>query len=121
MQQDYIRNYMNNHIDILHNFFISYANNLINQNLSDVINSKSISIDFSSNSRQGDISSNFYLIAISWEGQFVGGCRYDTLGGPKTAADQRNLPRTALSLQTQPWMRCDDDTRYICLKLNVFN
>jgi arginyl-tRNA synthetase len=55
---------MNNHIDILHNFFISYANNLINQNLSEVINSKSISIDFSSKSRQGDIASNFYLIVI---------------------------------------------------------
>ena len=55
---------MNNHIDILHNFFISYANNLNTQNLSEVINFKSISIDFSSKSRQGNISSNFYLVAI---------------------------------------------------------
>ena len=55
---------MNNHIDILHNFFISYADNLIKKNLSEVINLKSIGIDFSSKSRQGDISSNFYLVVI---------------------------------------------------------
>ena len=55
---------MNNHIDILHNFFISYSNNLTNKNLCEVVNSKSISIDFSSKSRQGDISSNFYLVVI---------------------------------------------------------
>ena len=45
---------MNNHIEVLKSFFISYANNLSKQNLSEVINSKSISIDFSSKSRRGD-------------------------------------------------------------------
>ena len=55
---------MNNHIDILNNFFLSYANNLTKKKLSESINSKSISIDFSSKSRQGDISSNFYLVVI---------------------------------------------------------
>ena len=55
---------MNNHIEVLKSFFISYANNLSKQNLSEVINSKSISIDFSSKSRRGDISSNFYLVVI---------------------------------------------------------
>ena len=55
---------MNNHIDLLYNFLISYSNDLTQRNLSEVINLKSISVDFSSKSRQGDISSNFYLVAV---------------------------------------------------------
>ena len=55
---------MINHIDILHNFFFFFANNLINQNISEVINTKSISIYFSSRSRHGYISSSFYLVML---------------------------------------------------------
>ena len=64
MQQGFIRNYMNNHIELLHNHFIEYAKNAINNDLFKDFNNKSISIDYSSKSRKGDISSNFYLIAI---------------------------------------------------------
>ena len=55
---------MNNHIELLHNYFIKYSREAIDKNLFENINSKSISIDFSSKSRKGDISSNFYLVAI---------------------------------------------------------
>ena len=55
---------MNNHIELLHNYFIKYSRDSIDKNLFENINTKSISIDFSSKSRKGDISSNFYLVAI---------------------------------------------------------
>ena len=55
---------MNNHIELLHNYFIKYSREAIDKNLFENINTKLISIDFSSKSRKGDISSNFYLVAI---------------------------------------------------------
>ena len=55
---------MNNHIDLLFTYFNEFADNCIKNNHLDTFNRKSISIDFSSKSRQGDISSNFYLVAI---------------------------------------------------------
>ena len=55
---------MNNHIELLHRYFIEYAKKAIKNDLLEGFNIKSISIDFSSKSRQGDISSNFYLVAI---------------------------------------------------------
>ena len=51
---------MNNHIELLHNYFVKYSREAIDKNLFENINTKSISIDFSSKSRKGDISSNFY-------------------------------------------------------------
>tara|TARA_B100000029_G_scaffold55086_1_gene49954 strand:+ start:1185 stop:2924 length:1740 start_codon:yes stop_codon:yes gene_type:complete len=54
---------MDNHIELLFNHFYEFADNCINNNILSNINRKSISIDFSSHSRKGDISSNFYLIA----------------------------------------------------------
>ena len=55
---------MNNHIDLLFNFFNQYIDVGIKENIFDEFNKKSISIDFSSKSRQGDISSNFFLFSI---------------------------------------------------------
>lgn len=55
---------MNNHIDLLFNYFNEFADDSIKSNYLDSFNRKSISIDFSSKSRQGDVSSNFYLVAI---------------------------------------------------------
>ena len=55
---------MNNHIDLLFSYFNEFADTCIKNNHLDAFNRKSISIDFSSKSRQGDISSNFYLVAI---------------------------------------------------------
>jgi arginyl-tRNA synthetase len=55
---------MNNHIDLLFNYFSEFANVCMKNNYLDKINRKSISIDFSSKSRKGDVSSNFYLVAI---------------------------------------------------------
>ena len=55
---------MNNHIDLLFTYFNKFADTCIQNNYLDNFNRKSISIDFSSKSRQGDISSNFYLVTI---------------------------------------------------------
>jgi len=55
---------MNNHIELLYNYFIEYLDGAIDNNLLKDFNRQSISVDFSSKSRQGDISSNFYLITI---------------------------------------------------------
>ena len=55
---------MNNHIDLLFSYFNEFADTCIKNNHLNTFNKKSISIDFSSKSRQGDISSNFYLVAI---------------------------------------------------------
>ena len=55
---------MNNHIEILTSYFNEYADKCIHNNLLTNFNRNAISIDFSSQSRQGDISSNFYLIAF---------------------------------------------------------
>ena len=62
MHQDYLGEYMNNHINLLFNFFNQYIDVGIKENIFDEFNKKSISIDFSSKSRKGDISSNFYLV-----------------------------------------------------------
>ena len=64
MPQDFIGIYMNNHIDLLYTYFNEFADKCIKNNHLDAFNRKSIGIDFSSKSRQGDISSNFYLVAI---------------------------------------------------------
>ena len=64
MPQGSIRIYMNNHIDLLFSYFNEFADTCIKNNHLNTFNRKSISIDFSSKSRQGDISSNFYLVAI---------------------------------------------------------
>ena len=55
---------MNNHIDELQYFFLKYADNAEKNNILNHISKNSISIDFSSKSRQGDISSNFYLVCV---------------------------------------------------------
>ena len=55
---------MINHIELLLNYFNKYADNCVKNKLLSNFNRESISIDFSSKSRQGDISSNFYLVAI---------------------------------------------------------
>ena len=55
---------MNNHIDELLYFFIKYADKAEKNNIINNVSKKSISIDFSSKSRQGDISSNFYLACV---------------------------------------------------------
>lgn len=55
---------MNSHIDLLYDFFSEYVDTCLKKNIFNEFNKKSISIDFSSKSRQGDISSNFYLVAI---------------------------------------------------------
>ena len=55
---------MNNHIDLLFNFFNQYVDDGVKKKIFDEFNKKSIGIDFSSKSRQDDISSNFYLVAI---------------------------------------------------------
>ncbi len=55
---------MNNHIDLLYNYLFEYAETLINNKKLNEFNKKSISIDFSSKSRQSDISTNFYLVTI---------------------------------------------------------
>ena len=64
MHQDYLKKYMNSHIDLLYDFFSEYVDTCLKKNIFNEFNKKSISIDFSSKSRQGDISSNFYLVAI---------------------------------------------------------
>ena len=64
MLQDFIKICMNNHIELLFKHFDNYADNCIKNNLLSNFNKKSISIDFSSKSRKGDISSNFYLVAV---------------------------------------------------------
>ncbi len=54
---------MSDHIELLFNFFNQYIDNLIKNDLFNDFNRKAISIDFSSKSRQGHVSSNFYLVA----------------------------------------------------------
>ena len=55
---------MSNHLDLLYDFFNQYVKNGIKNNIFNDFNNSAISIDFSSKSRQGNVSSNFYLIAI---------------------------------------------------------
>ena len=64
MLQDCIKICMNNHIELLLKHLNNFADNCIKKNLLSNFNKKSISIDFSSKSRKGDISSNFYLVAV---------------------------------------------------------
>ena len=54
---------MINHINIIHNFFINYSNNLISKKILKKINEKSISLDYLSKSKKGHVASNFLLIA----------------------------------------------------------
>ncbi len=53
---------MNNHIELLLQYLNKYVDNCVSNNTMKDFNRKSISVDFSSKSRQGDISSNFYLV-----------------------------------------------------------
>ncbi len=55
---------MNNHINLLYNFYYDYLDRVQDKNIFSDINKTSISIDFSSKSRLSHISSNFFLIAI---------------------------------------------------------
>ena len=55
---------MSNYINKLQSFFVEYADQVEKKHIFDHINKKSISIDFSSRSRLGDVSSNFYLVSI---------------------------------------------------------
>ena len=53
---------MNDHINIIHNFLITYSKNLISKNILDKVNLKSINIDYLSKSKRGHLASNFLLI-----------------------------------------------------------
>ena len=53
---------MNNHISYLLNFFHNYLKFLKSNNIISDINADNINIDFISKSKQGDVSSNFFLI-----------------------------------------------------------
>ena len=54
---------MNDLINNLLIFFEKYSNRLINENILESFDLKKINIDFFSNSKKGDVSSNFFLIA----------------------------------------------------------
>ena len=62
MHQDSTKKFMTDYITSLLNFFYSYADNLEKNKIGKGINKSIISIDFSSKSKQGDVSSNFYLV-----------------------------------------------------------
>ncbi len=53
---------MNDLINNLLIFFENYSNKLINENVLESFDFKKINIDFFSNSKKGDVSSNFFLI-----------------------------------------------------------
>ncbi len=53
---------MNDHISKLLVFFDNYANSLIKNNILDNFDLKNINIDYLSNAKKGDVSSNFFLI-----------------------------------------------------------
>jgi len=54
---------MNDHINIIYNFFINYSKDLISKKILDDINLQSISLDYLSKSKKGHVASNFLLIA----------------------------------------------------------
>ena len=62
MPQDFIILFMNDHISKLLNFFNQYLNDLSTHKIISEVNKKNINIDYNSKSKQGDVSSNFYLI-----------------------------------------------------------
>ena len=53
---------MNDHISKLLNFFNEYVKNLSLVNIISEVNKKNINIDYNSKSKQGDVSSNFFLL-----------------------------------------------------------
>ena len=53
---------MNDHISKLLNFFNQYLNDLSTHKIISEVNKKNINIDYNSKSKQGDVSSNFFLI-----------------------------------------------------------
>ncbi len=53
---------MNDHINIIHNFFINYSKILISKKILKKINLKSINLDYLSKSKKGHIATNFLLI-----------------------------------------------------------
>ncbi len=53
---------MNDHITLIHNFFINYSKDLIFKKILDEINLQSISLDYLSKSKKGDVATNFLLI-----------------------------------------------------------
>ena len=62
MPQDFIILFMNDHISKLLNFFNQYLNDLSTHKIISEVNKKNINIDYNSKSKQGDVSSNFFLI-----------------------------------------------------------
>ncbi len=64
MLQNYTNQFMNDYISILKNDFLKIANDLISSQIIDKnINLQNISIDFNSKSKQGDVSSNFFIFS----------------------------------------------------------
>ena len=53
---------MNDHINILLNFFYKYLKNLIIQKIISEVNIKNFNVDYNSKSKKGDVSSNFLLV-----------------------------------------------------------
>ena len=53
---------MNDHISKLLNFFNQYLKDLSTHKIISEVNKKNINIDYNSKSKQGDVSSNFYLV-----------------------------------------------------------
>jgi len=53
---------MNDHISILLNFFNEYIKDLSTHKIISEVNKKNINIDYNSKSKQGDVSSNFFLV-----------------------------------------------------------
>ena len=62
MRQDYIVQFMNNHIYKLLNFFNEYVKDLSTRNILSEVNIKNINVDYNSKSKKGDVSSNFFLV-----------------------------------------------------------
>ena len=53
---------MNDHISKLLIFFNEYIKDLLTHKIISEVNKKNINIDFNSKSKQGDVSSNFFLL-----------------------------------------------------------
>ena len=53
---------MNDHISKLLNFFNEYLKDLSTHKIISEVNIKNINIDYNSKSKQGDVSSNFFLV-----------------------------------------------------------
>ena len=64
MLQNYTNQFMNDYLSILKNDFLKIANVLISSRIINKnINLQNISIDFNSKSKQGDVSSNFFIFS----------------------------------------------------------